>query len=226
LEQYNDIIRRFFDRTFELTINEKMFYRDYSYPQDEVLGYIRSVLDCPMPSFINYIRNYCSVPYLEYTDIVQYSSLADATIGISRAIDEHGDNGFTFVELGRFLLSDGIERNDIAYRKYGENHSKTAQEFGLTQLLYSKTYLTCIGKILPTLSELDQIQLLRRLALRNRYFKLIVVLSSREKIKLDSQMGLLAESTRIRRLPNVRKIWQLVVGEDQETANLLSNVSV
>ena len=54
----------------------------------------------------------------------------------------------------------------------------------------------------------------------------MIKLSETETLSLDSQMGLLSESTKVRRLSNVRKIWQFIVAESEEVAYLLSKVSV
>ena len=221
---FDNIVEAFFDGAFERYINEKMFYRDYAFPVDDIRIYAEKIVATPMASFISYIRECCTVPFLEYNDIVQFSSLEDATVGIVKILDENGDEGFPFIELGKMLLNDGKERKDGAYRKYGENHTKTAKEFGLTQVLYCKTYLSCMGKALLSLQKVEQDKLLRRLILRNKYIKLLVKLSSSEQLHLDSQMGLLSETTRVRRLSNVRKIWQLIIAEDDITQNLLSNV--
>lgn len=227
MELYNrDILSVFFDRTFERYINNKMFYRNYCFPEEDVFDYVSCLVDTSLITFIQYIREKLSVSFLEFNDIVQFSSLQDATKNITTVLNSKGDEGYTFVDLGRLLLNDGKERNDAAYRKYGENHTKTAQEFGLTQVLYSKTYLTCIGRILNLMPDNDQLKLLRRTILRNKYIKLMIKLSKSETLSLDSQMGLLSESTKVRRLSNVRKIWQFIVAESEEVAYLLSKVSV
>lgn len=226
MEQSDNILSTFFDRTFERCINEKMFYRDYAFPEEDVMAYAESILAVPMNRFVAFIRENCCIPYLEFNDIVQFSSLYDATVGIVTVLENNGDEGFTFIDIGRMLLDDGKVRNDMAYRKYGENHAKTAKEFGLTQILFCKTYLTCIGKILNHFDVFEQQKLLRRLILRNRYVELIIKISASEKISIDSQMGLLSESTRIRRRSNVIKIWQLIIEEDKSITEALSNVIV
>ena len=224
MDKSNNIIAVFFDRSFERSINEKMFYRDYEFPEEEVVEYCLALTRCSMTSFIRYIREESAIPFLDYNDFVQFSSLADATVGITKVIEDHGDEGFSYVDIGKMLLDDGAVRKETAYRKYGENHTKTAQEFGLTQILFSKTYLTCIGKIINDLSESMIHALLRRLILRNRYIKLMIKLSGTERLSLDSQMGLLANTTKIRRLSNIRKLWQFILEEDYETVPLLSRV--
>lgn len=227
MELYNrDILSLFFDGIFEGCINEKMFYRDYCFPEEDVLEYVSCLVDTSLATFIQYIREKLSVLFLEFNDIVQFSSLQDATINLTAVLGSKGDEGFTFVDLGRMLLNDGKERNNAAYRKYGENHTKTAQEFGLTQILYSKTYLTCLGKVLNRLPDSDQLKLLRRTILRNRYIQLMIKLSESETLSIDSQMGLLSESTKIRRRSNMRTVWQLIVQEDKKVAYLLSKVTV
>lgn len=226
MEHSNELLNTFFSWSFENKINEKMFFRAYIFPEQEVIDYISSLIQIDLVEFIEYIRKHLSVSYIESSDIIQFSSLIDSTDRIAAIIDDKGDTGFTFLELGKLLLNDGIVRNDTAYRKYGENHTKTAQEFGITQLLYSKTYLTCIGKVMSHLSDADRNSILRRLILRNKYFMLIVIVSSKESISLESQMGLLSESTQRRRLSNIRKVWRFILSENDRIRESLSNVTL
>lgn len=216
----SSFLRAFFDRSVEKQINEKMFYRDYVFPYDIVMEYLRQIIETPISAFVEYIRDNMSISYLDYADVVQFSSIRDASLGICAKLRNTSDEGLNFVEVGRLLLCNEAEKKEGAYRKYGENHTKTACEFGLVQILYSKTYMASLGMVYPDLSEEDQAKLLRRLILRNRYFSLIVKLSKDSAIALDSQMDFLSESTKIRRLSNVKKCWEILLAEAQNGTNL------
>lgn len=222
----SSFLQAFFDRSVENKINERMFYRDYVFPYDVVMGYIRRVIDTPISEFVEFLRNNISISYLDYADIVQFSSIRDASFGICDKLRNTSDEGYSFIEIGKMLLCDETAKKEGAYRKYGENHAKTAREFGLVQLLYSKTYMASLGMVYPDLAEKDQLKLLRRLILRNRYFSLIIKLSKDSTIRLDSQMNFLSESTKVRRLSNVKKCWDILMAEAQNETNLKMAVDI
>lgn len=220
----SNILDLFFDEVLEKEINENMFYRDYSYPYDLVSKYVNGVIRTPLERFVEYARTNCLVSFIEYADIIQYSSLEAATIGLTSKLKCTTDEGFSFVEVGQLLLDDQLPRNEFTYRKYGENHAKTARQFGLVQLLYNKTYLSSLGFLYPDLDDDAKIKLLRRLILRNKYFKLIVVKSGKEIVKLDGYLDFLAETTKVRRMSNIKRCWRLFLEEIPEGHNLRTNV--
>lgn len=203
-----------------------MFYRTYTFPKEEVISYAHELIRISLLEYITYIREYCTVSFIESQDIVQFSSFIDATRNICSKLESCGDQGLSYLEIGKLLLDDGAPRNDMAYRKYGENHTKTAQELGLTQMLYNVSYLTCIGKIFFDLTENEQISLLRRLVLRNKYIMLLLIISQKENTTLKSQMGILSESTQKRRLSNVTKLWKFILSDGIEVTDVLSNVAI
>jgi len=222
----NNTCKIFFDVSYERRINELMFFRHYKLPVDEISDYIERLIEIPLSAFIDYIRENCNVSYLESKDIVQFSSLDDASRKITRKLLETDDEGVSYSDIGRILLDDEVVRKEGAYNKYGENHAKTAQELGLVQIRCNLSYLTCLGYVFSGLSENIQDKLVRRLSLRNKYIMLLVILSKNESVPIDCQMGFLAESTRIRRLPNVKKIWHNINDEDEMTKELLQNVQL
>ena len=67
------------------------------------------------------------------------------------------DPGFSYVEMGVLLRHNGEERKQGADQKYGENHSKTAADFGLVQIspLSHRIFLTSIGYVFEMLSTED-----------------------------------------------------------------------
>ena len=221
----NSITQSFFDRSFEKEINDNLFYRNYTFPMNKVLEYINEIVNTPIEHYIEYIISHCSISYIESSDVVQFSSLEAATYGITNRLKMTSDEGCSFVEIGQLLLKEQPTKNEIAYRKYGENHTKTAREFGLVQILYNKTYSSCLGHVFPDLDESIRKRLLRRLMLRNKYFSLIIKISNNGPVSLDSQLGFLSESTKIRRLSNLKKCWGVILEELTEDSDLYQNVT-
>lgn len=221
----SNILDLFFDEVLEKEINENMFYRDYCYPYDLVFEYIKGLIEIPLDHFVEYARANCIVNFIEHGDVIQYSSLEAATIGLTNKLKLTTDEGFSFVEVGQLLLNDQCQRNELAYRKYGENHAKTARQFGLVQLLYNKTYLSALGFAYPNIDDDAKRKLLRRLILRNKYFKLIVIKSEKETVRLDGYLDFLAETTKKRRMSNIKMCWNLILEEIPKEHNLRINVT-
>lgn len=222
----DQLLSTFFSKSFENEINEKMFIRNYRMNIDSVTSYAKHLIQIPLPLFIHYIIDNCSTSYITYQDVVQYSSFADATEGVCRALYEVDNNGLSNIEVGRALLNDGKERKDSALRKYGENHAKTAIELGLVNAYYSHYYLTCLGLIFPQLEPFDQKELLRRTILRNRFFQKVVKKSQQGPVSLMKEISFLSESTAKRRLPNVRYCYSVLLGNEPEVSQLLKSISV
>lgn len=221
-----DHLKAFFSKSFESEINEKLFIRNYKMDVDSVVSYAKCLIQSPVPLFICYIIDNCPTSYITYQDVVQFSSFADATEGVCRALSEVDNNGLSTIEVGRALLNDGKERKDSALRKYGENHAKTAIELGLVNAYYSRYYLTCLGLIFPQLESFDQKELLRRTILRNRFFQKVVKKSQQGPVSLMNEISFLSESTAKRRMPNVRLLYSLLLGNELEVSQLLKNISV
>ena len=140
-----------------------MMYKNYKIDYISILSYINDIISIDYDIFIEYIlRNY-DVQYLTPDDILQFSDLDDATVNICRVFKEDGDR---FIEIGKMLENDGISRDDGAYRKYGENHSKTGENIGLLQKIDYTYYLSCLGAVLDLLNEEQQEKLIDRLLLR------------------------------------------------------------
>lgn len=204
------LIATFFSKSFEENINKEMLNYSYVFPYDEVKEYIDSVIHIPMRDFIDYVR---SKVYLIITckEIPQFSSLDDATSRFCQIISSNGDVGYKFDEVGKLLLDDGTERIIGAYRKYGENHSKTACDLGLAQNLYNTFYLSALGKVFNSLQEEYRTALLARTALRNPLFAKVFALSKNGDVNIAKLCQSLSTSTIKRRRSNVMKICHIIL---------------
>ncbi len=196
-------IEDFFDRSYELQINENMFYYSYKFPHNEVCEYLESIINTPYSEFVTYIQNHIQCDYITSKDIPQFSSFKNCTKNICKKLLEVNDPGLQFIEIGKLLLDDGNSRNDVAYRKYGENHSKTAFELGLTQFKDSTWYLSCIGYKFLSFDEKSQIAIISRCLLRNKFISRIIGDSLISEVNIVKYMHCLSKSTMTRRKPNI-----------------------
>ena len=183
------------------------------------------VVEVKLLEYCNYVIDYCHIDYLTFQDVVQFSSLDDATTGICQVLTRAHD-GLHNLEVGQALLDDGTVRNEGAYRKYGENHAKTAIELGLVLENSGCYFLTCLGEIYNDLENSVQNELLRRTILRNRFFQKILIKSQLGPVSIENEMSFFSQSTIIRRLPNVRTLYNIMIGNDPELLSITKNISV
>lgn len=204
------LIETFFNKSYEANINKEMLNYNYVFPHERVMEYVRALIQVPIQEYIDSVR---SKIYLTITckDVPQFSSLADATTRYCQVLADNNDTGFKFDDVGRLLLNDGISRAIGAYRKYGENHSKTACQLGLSQNLYNNFYLSSLGKIYNFLSESDKNALITRTALRNTLYAKIFSLVESQNVNIAHLCQSLSESTLKRRRSNVMKICNIII---------------
>ncbi len=202
-----ELLKKFFSKEFELVINEKMMYRNYKFEILEVSSYVKKILEIDYDEFIQFAIDNYDVHYLTPDDVLQYSDFADATINICKIFKDSGDNGYRFIETGKMLQNDGISRNDMAYRKYGENHSKTSENLGLLQKIGFTYYLSCLGYILDLLTQEEAEKLVCRLILRNKLVRRLIYRSiTSNNASYHAECGFLKIKTANRRKSNVRKL--------------------
>ena len=220
----NPIFSQFFSRSFESSLNEKLFLRNYVLDTESVHSYIEELLSIPEEAFIECIIHSGAPSFISFQDVVQYSSFENATSKICQILLNTDNNGLSYIETGRLLLDDGKQRKNPALRKYGENHAKTAFELGLVQCLYNNNYLTCLGYVYNQLGKDAGLELTRRTILRNNFIRKILFKASRGFVSLHNEMSFLAESTVKRRLPNIKQLLGMVKGPD--SLPLFSNIFI
>lgn len=69
----------FFKGDYERTVNEKMFYRNFVLEDDHFSEYVKQILYTSYVAFLKYVITLPIPSYLIFQDVVQYSSLDDAT---------------------------------------------------------------------------------------------------------------------------------------------------
>ena len=122
----NKLIDDFFDKGYESRINEAMFDYNYSFPEEEVENYVLSLLATPYSQFIDYVASTYCVKSIGSSEIPQISNYEASTLGVCKILNDHNDPGMDCLQLGVQLFTDGKERKDGAYFKFGENHVKGA----------------------------------------------------------------------------------------------------
>lgn len=205
-----ELLEEFFDKTFEDTINEEMFSYDYSFPEEQLEDYVLSLMAIPYKEFINYVATrYCSKA-ISPAEIPQISSYESATLGVTEVLHNLNDPGLECLEIGIQLFSDGKERKDGAYFKFGENHVKGAYFHGLTHCSAKKWFLTCLGRIYPDMDEEMRQYLSARTLLRNPLFHIVVAEATKHDVNIRFFMPGLSEATEKRRSSSCMHFFNII----------------
>lgn len=189
---------------YEDGINEKMLSITYRFPREDVLGYLDQVLAISIEEEISSIRGDSDLGIVT-GDIFQFSSIPDVTWRLCVKLDMAGDPVVNAPELGRILLGESGSRNEVAYRKYGENHGKMAAQLGLVQLIEKRFLLSCIGKVYMALECRDRERLLVRLLLRTPFISHLLR-SDDSVLEMRQIMSELADTTYLRRRSSTRNM--------------------
>lgn len=117
------------------------------------------------------------------------------------------DHPCTYLEIGNLILK---TINDGAYIKYGENHSKLAQEMKLVSIQSCScklVQLTSFGKLVATKKVSNVDYLLNVFLLSNPLIQTIIYqILHRNNVFYKDYVSNLAKSTQIRRRSNVKLI--------------------
>ena len=178
---------------------------------DEVVAAIKLLLSVSIDELIDLIK-----PDSTFTskDVFQYSKLEDAVVSLCNIL-EYEDKALNFFEAGQKLTQSDKE---FACIKYGENHIKTAEAFSLIKLekiackgaRYAS--ITALGSVFTRLSNEEKYELVRRLALRNRFVKSLIFNAQNREITYQEIVSrVLSGQTIIRRKHNVEIIVKLIL---------------
>lgn len=187
---------------------------------DEVVAAIKLLLSVSIDELIGSIK-YDST--FTSKDVFQYSKLEDAVVSLCNIL-EYEDKALNFFEAGQRLTQSDKE---FACIKYGENHIKTAEAFSLVKLekiackgaRYAS--ITALGSVFTRLSNEEKYELVRRLALRNRFVKsLLFNAKTREITYHEIVSRVLSGQTIIRRKHNVEIIVKLILKDHPINNNI------
>lgn len=221
---YNGQISSFLSGEYEFYQNNDLVLGKQIDIAPKVIDYIKNICQIPFKDFVSYITNNVLPVAWTSSDITQNSNSDDCHVDLCRALMSKGNPGLDFNSLGECLLNDGIERNEGAYRKYGENHVKSAAQLGLTYENNGLWYLTDFGKVFCSIDRNLQYNLMARVLLKSPFYASIVSDASMHKINIAQYMDDLSESTRKRRIPSVRKMVDIILYACETNQKLYFNL--
>ena len=175
---------------------------------------------------LDYILSIIDEGEIEYCyprHIPQYSNLSAA---IEVEVNYLAENGKTSLEKIGSILPRQTTNSIGAKIKYGENHSKLLEIFGLTLVTGGHVELTEMGICFSELDTEQRLEYIKRSIFRAPIIRNIILKSKHQAVSVREELSLfLSESTANRRLPNVLNLIKLLEDTDQiELTKRLDNI--
>lgn len=191
----------------------KLFYEG---SDQDIAEAIKLLLSIKIDEFFKYM-NYENIKILP-EQILQYSNFEHGMIDLCKHL--YFSNPLNYNEIGEKLIHAQLLG---ANKKYGENHSKLAQELSFVKLIRKgsvKVYITNLGKMTIPMENIDVRFLSCRLLLRNELIKkmLSVLLKTDQLIEyVNFTVGVLSKSTSDRRKSNVKTAINFILNNCENT---------
>ena len=112
-----------------------------------------------------------------------------------------------YSQMGYMLRDE--KRKDIADKKYGENHMKTAAQLGLCRFEKCRANTNALGSNFIKLSEADRRIILPKLCLYIPFIQNYFMAGATDEIR-DEILSILSHTTQVRRRSNVNTIIQTI----------------
>ncbi len=176
------------------------------------------------------IKQYPSGEQVLPSNIPQFSDLGDAFYAVPDTLSRSGQ-AMTFDELGAYL-DNGKDKNNVAQRKYGENHSKLATLLDLAVITaHNNAYqvaLSVFGATFCKRTKDEQKALVARLLFRIPIVQNILLRALSEEVDISEALSSLSAQTLNRRRPNivalVRFMYASIDNRDCELTQVLQNI--
>lgn len=136
--------------------------------------------------------------------IPQFSDLNSAIYVEVDYLKNHGKS--TIADIGAALPKQ-ITNTIGAQKKYGENHTKLLEVFGIVSLEDGVAQLTEVGKCFSKMCASDRVEFIKRCIFRIPIIRNILIKSKYKKVSVMAELELfLSETTAKRRQGNVCKL--------------------
>ncbi len=153
--------------------------------------------------------------FSKINDILNVCKICNSTDGI-----------ISFNDMGYYL--NGIDRNDTAAKKYGENHAKCATLLDLNVInSINNTYYiknSILGNRFDKLSNTEKQNLLKKLIFRIPVVTQIIVDATSKQVEITDYLHLLSSTTIKRRKSNVFELIKLAVKDLENGNDILKNI--
>lgn len=144
---------------------------------------------------------------IDKKDISQFSDFKDAYYTVPYILKNCGITDVDYSKMGYMMRDE--KRNDVADKKYGENHMKTSAQLGLCQFKKCRANTNTLGNLFVKLGESERKRILPKLCLYIPYIQNYFMEGATEEVR-ENILSILSLTTRNRRRPNVNTIIQTV----------------
>ena len=207
-----EYIKRFMTRSFEKCVDYCILAdKNYLISRQKMHDYIGHVLSIPYSEFIDYIKDNRGI--IDNDQLTQSSNFAACSTEMCTAIESKGNPGMRFVDIGQLFPKYIKQKNETAFRKYGENQVKTSAQLGLTFEYYDYWYLTCVGYVYNELNQQQQEMLLARTILRIPLYQDLLLRLLTCDVFLTDYMKQIAPSTQGRRSGSIIRLLKICMEE-------------
>lgn len=220
----DNVLNSFMSKELDNEYNSKLLDKDYVFSESDFMYVVEHLCSVKETEFLEWTHQHIYNFSFGTEDIIQFSSLDNATKKICLVLLEHGDTGFRHIEIGKMLQNDGLSRTDNCNTKYGENHSKTASILGLLFAIKKYYYVSCFGRIINCLDDEKYNKLLIRLIIRTNLFRAIYLMSMNEgNINLRTVCSSISDKTYTRRKSNIATILDILKSSNDYDFSYLLN---
>lgn len=140
-------------------------------------------------------------------DISQFSDFKDAYYTVPYMLQNCGIKDVDYSKMGYMLRDE--KRKDVADKKYGENHMKTAAQLGLCHFEKCRANSNALGSNFIKLSEADRRNILPKLCLYIPFIQNYFMAGATDEVR-DEILSILSLTTQVRRRSNVNTIIQTI----------------
>lgn len=213
---FNMVLERYFQKEIDLEC--------LSYPEIACVRYTKEtladwfcskLLETPLSDIFDAVINSPSEEEVLPSNIPQFSEMSDAYLNTPSILDRSGIN-MTYDDLGTYL-DNGKEKNEVARRKYGENHAKLAALLDLVVITplnnVFQASISVLGKAFNKRNEDEKKKLVARLLFRIPIMQKMLRESLSSEVYIEDELIGLSTQTRKRRKPNITSIVKFIYDE-------------
>jgi hypothetical protein len=186
----------------------------YTHTDDSILedaGKSKLLLDTLIKyscsDILNIIKDNYTPAVVDKKDISQFSDFKDAYYKVPYLLHNCGMTNVDYSQMGYMLREQ--KRKEIADKKYGENHIKTAAQLGLCKFEKCRANSNALGNLFIALTEADRTNILPKLCLYMPYIQNYFMSGATDEVR-DEILSILSETTQNRRRSNVNTIIQTI----------------
>jgi len=218
---FNMVLERYFQKEMDLEC--------LSYPEIACIRYTKEtladwfcskLLETPLSDIFDAVINSQSEEEVLPSNIPQFSEMSDAYLNTPNILGRSGID-MTYGELGTYL-DNGKEKNDVARRKYGENHAKLAALLDLVAIKsLNKVSISVFGKAYNKRNEDEKKMIVARLLFRIPIIQKMLREALSSEVYIEDELIGLSMQTKKRRKPNITSIVKFIHDEtDDSNTNL------